>query len=269
MALNGDGDSCPPAWLKIEDSGPGTYQGRLLGPCESVINGKLMVFSPLEIDIEAFEKATAKSARDYPSLGPGPFDVPSIWDGNGKLVWIKDDGMAPDIRGAFTDLPIIEEALLLKKKEMEMATKKTKENGTVDKAIERAVRTPDPEVGVHRIELDDGQWWEVQAFVEWGLRESIDMAQFDGIDLRGKLDSATDLGDSNALQQALMGDMSNLMKVQRNSDRAMLENGTVAWSFELPIGMGSIRRIKEIYVKPVLDWMKINYAAPTEADSKN
>ena len=150
-----------------------------------------------------------------------------------------------------------------------MTTKKTKENGTVDKVIERAVRTPGPEVGVHRIELPDGQWWDVQAEVEFGLREAIDMAQFDGIDLKGKLDSSTDLADSDALQQALMGDMGNLMKVQRNSDRAMLENGTVAWSFELSVGMSSILHIKASYVKPVLDWMKINYAAPTEEDSKN
>lgn len=125
-----------------------------------------------------------------------------------------------------------------------------------------------PTIGVHRIDLPDKQWWDVDAEVGYGLREVIDMAQFEGISLSGGQEGI-DLDNPEAVQKLLLSDMSIMLRSNANTNNSMLVNGTVAWSFGIEVSIQAIRKLPERYVKPVLDWMREHYASLTADQSGN
>ena len=121
--------------------------------------------------------------------------------------------------------------------------------------------------GVERIDLGNGQWWDIYTVCSRGMRKAFRKAGLNvlGASLSDGLE--IDLTDPDSVRRAAMAhpDALNLDAI----DDAYLVHGTHAWSFEVPFGLEAIDRLEDGLVGQVLGRMQELYAEQTEEARKN
>jgi hypothetical protein len=121
---------------------------------------------------------------------------------------------------------------------------------------------------VERVALPSGQWWEIRTTVTRKMRKvfrAAGMAGFLG-GIKGQ-DGTVDMADSEALKRLVMAHAKewDLDAI----DDAYLREGTVAWSYEMPIAPESIDALPDATVQIVLNRVRALYAEPMQEALKN
>ena len=124
------------------------------------------------------------------------------------------------------------------------------------------------ELPFERIELPNGQWWEVYKLATRGMRKQLTAA------IMGRVAKVSGNGfnalgnDEGALRGELLKHVDELDLSA--SDDTMLVCGTKAWSFgKKPVTIDQIDALPEKYTDPVLRRMQVLYETPTEEEVKN
>jgi len=119
-----------------------------------------------------------------------------------------------------------------------------------------------------RIELPDGQWWEIISEPTRGMRKVFRTA---GIEVGGdalKLAASEDLlGDDEARQQFLMKHATEL-KLDALDD-AFLLHGTAKWSFDMEVTVANIDSLPDKFTAPVLARMNECYQVDQDEEKKD
>lgn len=107
---------------------------------------------------------------------------------------------------------------------------------------------------VHRIELSDGNWWEIQPFLTYRMRRRInEMSRRSGLAFIKELQDAGLDMDSMTAGRTAPTVQTDWMPEQE--DAALLV-GTVAWSYNQPVSEDSIGARDDREVQKVLRVMK-------------
>ena len=117
-----------------------------------------------------------------------------------------------------------------------------------------------------RIELPDGQWWEIRTEVTYGMQRVFSQAQLTSVGLMAK-DSGVDIDDAEGLKAAIMQNP-HLMDIGSIED-AWLDAGSIKWSFKGKPTAAAALSMPNKYVKPVIDRMRILYAGLDEEQMGN
>ena len=117
-----------------------------------------------------------------------------------------------------------------------------------------------------RIELPDGQWWEVHVEVTYGMQRAFSKAQMVSVGAMAQA-SDIDIGDTDALKGAVLKNP-NLIDIGAIED-AWLDEGSVKWSFKGKHTSVSAAGMADKYVKPVIDRMRVLYQVLDEEQMAN
>lgn len=119
-----------------------------------------------------------------------------------------------------------------------------------------------------RIDLPDGQWWEIRSVVTRAMRKAFRKAGLQAF-LRGANGSGPeiDMQNEDALQKLMMQhpERWDLEAV----DDAYLLYGSLSSSLLKDVSLEAIDQLPDKYVEPVLARMRELYAQPSEEQLKN
>jgi hypothetical protein len=122
--------------------------------------------------------------------------------------------------------------------------------------------------GTERMELPDGQWWEIIIEPTRGMRKLFRTA---GLAVGGdalKLADAEDvLNDDDARQQFLLKHATEL-KLD-SLDDAFLVHGTSKWSFDMAVTVENIDALPDKFTAPVLARMNECYQVDSDEEKKD
>lgn len=123
--------------------------------------------------------------------------------------------------------------------------------------------------GIERIDLGDGQWWDIRTIVTRRMRKAFRAAGLRGFakGLTGNGHSAVDLSNPEEVQKAVLAspDKWDLDAV----DDAYLLEGSAAYSFGDKVNMEAIDALPADVIDKVLARMRELYAEMPEAKRKS
>lgn len=116
-----------------------------------------------------------------------------------------------------------------------------------------------------RIDLPDGEWWEIQDYCSRGLRKKLRAATQRAYALTAS--AGIDPADTEAVRAHMA---EHIAEIDLDAaDDAMLLYGTVAWSYPEPVSRAAIDALPDRVTGLVLVRMRELYSEPTEAEQKN
>ena len=114
-----------------------------------------------------------------------------------------------------------------------------------------------------RVELPDGNFWEIRTVITRGMRKAFRRA---GLQILAHADGV-DLSDPEAFKKVVMANPGALDL--DTIDDAYLLHGTASWSYPEPVSLEAIDKLPEKDVTVVLARMRELYAEVTEDARKN
>ena len=122
---------------------------------------------------------------------------------------------------------------------------------------------------VHRVEFDDGNWWDFRTVVTRGMRKRFSADGIGALDLSKQNGTFVDIADPDQITTYLQKNPAIASRYMVATDDALLVNGSVAWSFDGPITLEAIDSLPDDVVTKVLEEVRPLYRPITEEEVKN
>ncbi len=121
-----------------------------------------------------------------------------------------------------------------------------------------------------RIDLGNGDWWEIRGFLTRGMRKAVDAVAFKVIDIKGlRNGNSAEMDSREALMEKAFEHPEMAIGFKAAQEDAYLIHGSIAWSFPEELGVSAFDLRRDSHVDTVLARMNELYDSPSEDEAKN